>query len=797
MLLIKRLISLLTILFVSLTSVPHMRAQVSSGNEANRAAKGTRLDAIDTPYLPRDEQRQWARVQMTGPFGGDVASLAIDPRHGNNIFAGTFDGQMFHSTDGGVIWRRVKPGLQAAGFALTVILFDREREGVIYVGGSQVKDARDDISGGGVFRSDDGGETWRELEAMRGRSVRGLVQSASDTTVLLAAARDGIYRTSDRGATWKRITPESDAELRGFHSVAVDPRNANTIYVGTSHLPWKTTDGGRTWKRAGSKETGMIDDSDIFAIRIDESNPDTLFMSACSGIYASTNASAKWTKLQGIPYTSRRTHVIYQHPTRPQVVFAGTTEGLWRTTDGGKTWGLMTSRQLIINAVAVSPEHPDQVYLGTDDFGILVSNNGGETYEPSNAGFINRQVRAVLPDRVERGRVYAGVIFDGQNGGLFVSEDGGITWQQSTAGMGVRDVYSLYQSESHPETIYAGTNHGIFRSDDHGRNWQPVVKSESETPEQAERASDQPRTNQATTVTRPRAVTPKPTPPVKRIAQTRAKNGTQTRTTSGAKSSTAKKTPSTNRTQPASAATRPKPQPSAVDEANKLVDLQNQVFTLTPFTPRDNKQATGLIAATWDGLFRTYDEKKGWQRIRFEIPGMTTPSRTAVHVVTTSSRAPGLIFIGTEHGLFVSRDDGETFTPLPLNGEARKVSVIALDPRDPKMMYVGTSNGFFRSTDGGQTWEQRGGGMRLQITVSAMTINPVNPDELYLGDFDQGGFYFSRDRGKNWEPLNINSLPSWRLWSLIPDPFDGHRLYAGSFSGGVYVMTRSTPSSPQ
>lgn len=776
-----RLILFLALLLLSLTNAANSHAQVSSGNESSRAPSGSssrsKLDGIDTPDTSRDEQRQWGGVQMTGPFGGDVASLAIDPSHSDHIFVGTYDGQIFRSLDGGLIWRRVKPGLQAAGYALTVIRFDRARPSVIYAGASQVKDAPDDVSGGGVFRSEDGGETWHELDAMRGRSVRGLVQAAQDPNVLLAAARDGIYRTMDRGATWKRITPESDPELRGFHSVAVDPRSADTIYVGTFHLPWKTTDGGKTWKRAGSKETGMIDDSDIFAIQIDESNPDNVFMSACSGIYASTNATAKWTKLQGIPSTSRRTHVIYQHPTRPEMIFAGTTEGLWRTTDGGKNWGLMTSRRLIINAVAVHPDQPDRVYLGTDDFGILMSDDGGENYKETNAGFISRQIRAVLADRTERGRVYAGVIFDGQNGGVFVSEDGGMTWQQSIQGMGVRDVYSLYQSEPHPERLYAGTNHGIFRSDDHGRSWMLVARDEGE--EKTGSASDQPRATNVAPATRPRAVEPKPTT-VKRLAQTRAK--------SSAKQSPPKKAP-VKAPREATPAPKPKPQPS------EFVDLQNQVFALTPFTPRGATEATGLIAATWDGLFRTDDEKKGWKQIKFGTP--TTPSRGSISVVRTNSRAPGLILIGTEEGMFVSDDDGETFAPMPLNGEARQVRVIALDPRDPKMMYVGTSNGFFRSTDGGQTWEQRGGGMRMQITVSAITINPVNPDELYLCDFDQGGFYFSRDRGKNWEPLNISSLPSWRLWSLTPDPFDGHRLYAGSISGGVYVMTKRAASQGQ
>ena len=162
-------------------------------------------------------------------------------------------------------------------------------------------------------------------------------------------------------------------------------------------------------------------------------------MSACSGIYRSRDASETWTKLQGIPYTSRRTHVIYQHPTRPQVIFAGTTEGLWVSTDGGKpdSWRRMTSQRTVINAVAVHPDRPERVLLGVDDVGIMVSVDSGESYEASNAGFINRQVRAVMADKAERGRVYAGVIFDRANGGLFVSEDGGGAWRQSMNGMGV------------------------------------------------------------------------------------------------------------------------------------------------------------------------------------------------------------------------------------------------------------------------------------------------------------------------------------------------------------------------
>jgi hypothetical protein len=124
----------------------------------------------------------------------------------------------------------------------------------------------------------------------------------------------------------------------------------------------------------------MIDDSDIFAIHIDAANPETVLMSACSGIYRTSDDSLQWTKIQGIPYTSRRTHVIYQYPTRPDVIFAGTTEGLWLSTNHGlpDSWVRVTSIRLVINAVAIHPDRPNRVFLGTEDHGVLVSNDGGE-----------------------------------------------------------------------------------------------------------------------------------------------------------------------------------------------------------------------------------------------------------------------------------------------------------------------------------------------------------------------------------------------------------------------------------
>jgi photosystem II stability/assembly factor-like uncharacterized protein len=908
LLMIKRMNCLFLIIILIGSGFPTPTvAQVSQNNDSPGAssagvgvapvpAKNEGIDLITSRIPAEPYDRMW---QMTGPFGGDVTAMAIDPRNADRIWLGTSDGQIFRSTDGGTVWRRIRPGI------ITVILFDSEKAGIIYAGLKPLLDLTEEANGGGVFISEDDGQTWNMLEGMRGRSVRNMAQSTKDHNVLVAAARDGIYRTGDRGQTWERITPANDPELKGFHSVAIDPRDANVIYVGTHHLPWKTTDAGKTWKLAASKEKGMIDDSDIFAIHIDASDPDTVLMSACSGIYRSRNASETWTKIQGIPYTSRRTHVIYQHPTKPEMIFAGTTEGLWLSTNHGKpdSWRRMTSLRMVINSIAIHPDRPDRVLLGTDDNGVLISVDGGEGYDPSNAGFINRQVRAVVADKAQPGRVYAGVIFDRVNGGLFISEDGGVTWNQSMSGMGVRDVYSIYQSDSDPATIYAGTNHGLFRSDDRGGAWRQVKKEEKEDKEQKDKKEEKleqkaeqsasptgAATDSATAEPEndpvnlavpisspPKAAKPRSAMPVSartksankkadrgkaaRASGLKSKKGKlrpsetakssrssrQTRSTRPNESAKAAKTSKTTGTTGTTARTRStkpdesarsakqtrpgratrtdkpvKPTKPVKPEGEILVDLQNQVFAILPFTPfiatagnnagsgagdsqssstqsdqaSQSSQSSWMIASTWNGLFITEDEKKGWREIKFPKAGdraggsVDSATRIKINVVATNPNAPGAIFIGTDDGLFVSRDNGESFKQMRLDEEARRIRSIAFDPRTAETIYVGTATGFFRSLDGGHTWENRGGGMPLVTDVAAITISAAKPNELYLSDESRGVLFHSKDCGTNWVKVDISQLPSLKLWSLVGDPFDANKIYAGSFSGGVYVMSR-------
>src|SRR5204863_5000387 len=251
---------------------------------------------------------------------------------------------------------------------------------------------------------------------------------------------------------------------------------------GTLYLTYKSTDGGRSWRVI---KNGIIDDSDIFAINLDPRNPNHIIASACSGIYETRDAGELWHKVQGIPSQSRRTRAIMQHPTIPGLVFAGTTEGFWRSPKGGEnnSWMVTTSRQLEINSIAVHPRNPDTIYIGTNNYGVMVSTDGGKNFVPTNGGFSGRFVYRIRLDRENANRVYASTINTTTGGGFFfVSNDGGASWQPSMRNMPPRLIgYSILQDDVDANIIYLGTNLGVYRSPDRGVSWVPIASRKPAT----------------------------------------------------------------------------------------------------------------------------------------------------------------------------------------------------------------------------------------------------------------------------------------------------------------------------
>ena len=400
-----------------------------------------------------------AKWLPVGPEGGDARSFAVDPTDHQHVYLGTAAGWLYQTRDGGVHWERLVRVADRDDLVIDNLLIDPADTKHLVLGAWAVSDKPD----GGIFESHDGGISWTPVADMSKQSVRALAEAHSDPKVMIAGTLEGVFRSEDAGAHWKRISPPENKEIHEVESIAIDPNDAKTIYAGTWHLPWKTTDGGANW---APMTKGIIVDSDVFSIIVDPKTPSVMYLSACSGIYKSADAGESFkggvsvNKGQGIPSTARRTRVLMQDPNAQQVVYAGTTEGLYRSDDAGGEWKRHTPSSVIVNDVLVDPTDSKRVLLATDRGGVLISHDGGNSFEPSNAGFSQREVSAMAEDPKDPARVYIGVVNDKDLGGVFESRTGGTSWKQVSAGLEGRDIYSLTISSE--GTAVTGTSHGIF-----------------------------------------------------------------------------------------------------------------------------------------------------------------------------------------------------------------------------------------------------------------------------------------------------------------------------------------------
>jgi photosystem II stability/assembly factor-like uncharacterized protein len=362
------------------------------------------------------QAQEWQRL---GPPGGMVLTLGLAA--GGGVYLGTADGHVFFKENSEKPWElRGRIGNRTDA-VVSQLVGDHSKANVVFAAIWYQHPG----AGGGVFRSEDGARTWRPL-GLQNEAVRALEIAPAPSRIMLAGSRSGVFRSSDYGTSWERITPADDPELRNVDSLAIDPRDADAIYTGTYHLPWKSTDGGKSWQPATA---GLIDDSDIMSLRIDATNPERVFLSACSGIYRSENRGRQWSKLQGIPYAARRTQAIVQDSRDSQTLYAGTTEGLWVTRDGGESWERTTPKDWVVNTVAVltdSRSGSERVLVGTESRGVEVSDDAGRTFVGYNDGFTHQIVRQLIGDQLDPAHLLSLMYRDGAL--LWESRNAGDTW---------------------------------------------------------------------------------------------------------------------------------------------------------------------------------------------------------------------------------------------------------------------------------------------------------------------------------------------------------------------------------
>jgi len=733
--------------------------------------------------------------RTTGPQGGDVRALVVDPQNPDRFYFGTLDGQIYTSTDGGKHWQLLynfgKPRL-----FIDNIIVDPRNSRVLYVGAH-----RHNVPGG-FFKSTDGGATWRESSELKNEAIHSLAQSDSDPDTLIAGTFSGVFRSDDAGQSWKQLPTQSEPGLIHVESLAIDPRTSDTIYAGTFYLPYKSVDGGKSWK---SIKNGIIDDSDIFAIDIDPRDPNHIIASACSGIYESKNAGEEWRKVQGIPSQSRRTRAILQHPSVPGMVFAGTTEGFWLSDKSGAadSWMVTTSRQLEINSIAVHPSRPDMIFIGTNNYGVMVSNDGGKSFAPTNGGFSGRFANAILADRETPNRVYASTINTATGGGFFfVSDDNGESWRPSMRSMPSRLItYAILQDATDADIVYLGTNLGVYKSTDRGASWAPVWAVEKKKAP-ARKTTRSKTTKPAAAVAIKQRTGPTPSEIVTQaqealrnagyhLGDLDGKSGPET-TVAVKKFQGDRHLPVTGKLDSITLSALGIVKSSGLSGAGSadliIADAVNaMVHTVDPET-----QKPAILAGTNSGLYRSVDPSKGWEKLSY---GNFDPRTTCI---STTPEQPETIIVGTPaSGILMSRDAGKTWRQL--DGVPRDVPVntIAQDPQRPDYIYVGTKQALFVSHDGGKSFKIRGGNLPYGDFTSIL-INPRNGDEIFVGNAYQvsevgGGVYRTTNAGTTWARIDPKGrrLPSQRIWALAFDSHDQNVLFVGSHSAGVYVVPRN------
>lgn len=572
-----------------------------------------------------------------GPDGGDARRFAFDPRDPSRIYLGTTDSWIYVSTDGGSSWSRLAELPGRDNLVVDSLLVDDSDPRTVYAG---VYDMGQ--TDGGIFISHDMGKTWSQAEEMRGQSVFALTQASSDSRVLVAGTLKGVYRSDDKGLHWREISPAGSREVHEVQSIAIDPNDPNIIYAGTWHLPWKTTDSGAHWS---SIKAGLIDDSDVFSMIIDHSRPGVMFLSACSGIYRSDSAGEQFKKIQGIPSTARRTRVLKMDTADRNTVYAGTTEGLYKTRDGGNTFARTTGPDVIVNDVYVDPRNPRHVLLATDRSGVLASEDAGAGFIASNTGFSQRQVATLLSDNRHEGTLYAGVINDKIYGGVFVTKDFGRTWRQRSEGLEGRDVFELAQATD--GTLLAGTSDGVYRWT--GESWVadnsvtgPVSVPVTPTKARASRTHETARQRQEE---------------LRREEQQRPEERRQTA------------------------------------HAVHVSAIHGRVTSLMAL-------GETCYAATAQGLFRSANHGLSWEG---PMLGISTPGSFAGTGSYSAIAGSGdVLFAGRRQGIMISENRGATWKTASF--PTGLTSLLALTYTPDGSLWAGGREGAFFSADRGQTW---------------------------------------------------------------------------------------------
>jgi photosystem II stability/assembly factor-like uncharacterized protein len=376
------------------------------------------------------------KFRNIGPAGmsGRVTAIDVDLSNEDRIFAGAASGGLWLSENGGISWKPIfddQPTL-----SIGAIEINQNNPAEIWVGTGEGNPRNSVNVGGGIFKSIDGGKTWKMMGLEKTKVIHRIIVHRDNPDVVYAAATGspwgphperGVYRTTDGGKSWQNILHIN--ELTGPADMVVDPSNPNKILVGMwqhQRTPWDFTSGGEG-----------------------------------SGMYLTYDGGNNWKRLDvkdGMPKDELGRIGIAFAPSKPNIVYAlieAKENGLYKSVDGGDSWTLVSrknigNRPFYYSEIYVDPQNENRIFnLYTY---ISLSEDGGKTFREiadyGNAVHPDHHAFWISPSD-------PGFLLNGNDGGMNISRDGGMTWE-FIDNLPVGQFYHVGIDNEFPYNVYGG-----------------------------------------------------------------------------------------------------------------------------------------------------------------------------------------------------------------------------------------------------------------------------------------------------------------------------------------------------
>jgi len=673
------------------------------------------------------------RWRMIGPHrGGRAIAVSGIESQPNIYYFGGVGGGVWKTLNGGITWQPIFDGQPIA--SIGAIAVAQSNPSVIYVGTGEA-DFRSDLTyGNGVYKSTDGGSTWKHIGLEASQHISRIVLDPQNPDVVFVAAMGsaygpgaerGVFRSTDGGATWEKVLFKD--ENTGAIDIQLDPDNPKAMWAALVHdqrTPWsayppvttngaiyKSTDGGATWKpvtggglpagdwgRVGltvargthgqriyalidTKEGGVFKSDDggqtwvrtsndprlgrlwyFGEIYVDPKNADTVYIPNVS-IYRSTDAGKTFVAIKGAPGGDDY-HALWIDPTNSHRMIFGSDQGVGASVDGGKTWSSWYNQPTAqFYHVAVDNDFPYHVYGAQQDSGSVYilsrSNDGAITFRdwhPAGAG----ESGYIAPDPSDSNIIYGG----GTYGELF-RYDRRTGQAQVIAPDAIRNFGEAHPehrftwtspvvfSPQDPHTLYFGSQY-VLRSTDRGNSWHQI--SPDLTGADPKASQDGPLTVENAKARGHGVVyTVAPSP----VSAGQIWAGTD----SGLIQLTHDDGKTWNNVTP-----------QGLSDWSKISIIEASHFAAgTAYAAVDRHRLNDIGPY----IYRTRDFGKTWTRINNGIP-----SGAYVRAVREDLVKKGLLFAGTELGVYFSINDGDSWQPLQNNLPVSPVHDLVIKDND-------------------------------------------------------------------------------------------------------------------